>query len=226
MSKDNGLKRLGVIPDGNRRYARKNNISYRKAYKEGFNKLEQLYKWCLETSIDEVVFYALSTENLKRKDTEIDLLFKVFRQGLDKFLDSDFVHKNKINIEFLGRKDYVEEVLDEMNKVENATANYEKNSLKVCIGYGGRKEIIDSVKKVNEKDLELNEENLSNHLYYGKDLDLVLRTGGYQRLSNFMLWQNSYAELFFSDHLWPELDRKEFEKAVDFYESTKRKFGK
>ncbi len=225
--KSDELETLGIIPDGNRRYADKNGISYGEAYQEGFKKVEEVYEWVIDhESLDEVFFYALSTENLKRDDKELDLLFDLFNRKVTKLADSDLIHDNEVNVDFLGKEEYLGPVKESMDRLEEVTSEYDDYSLNICMGYGGRTEIVDAAEKLAEKDMEFNEENLQSQLYNDSDVDLVLRTGGYQRLSNFLLWQNSYAELFFSDHLWPELDKKEFDRAVDFYESTKRKFGK
>jgi len=221
------LEAIGIIPDGNRRYAEDNGISYREAYQRGFEKGEEVLDWCMDhPTIDKAVIYALSTENISRSGDELDTLIDLYRENLKDLSESEKIHDNGVRVEVIGRRELMNPIVKQVKKVEEATGDYSNYELKIALGYGGRAELIDALASLKEKDKVINEENVQKELYSGFDLDLVIRTGGYQRLSNFQLWQSAYAELFFSDKLWPEFDRSEFDKAVEFYEDTKRKFGR
>ncbi|MFW5902527.1 MAG: polyprenyl diphosphate synthase [archaeon] len=221
------LKAIGIIPDGNRRYAEDKGISYKQAYQEGFEKGQEVFNWCINHStIDKAVIYALSTENLSRSGSELKTLINLYKKNLEDLAESEDIHDNEVNVKVIGRRELIKPIEEQVNNVEKATENYDKNYLRIALGYGGRAEIIDAISRLNEKNLEINEDNLEKELYSSFDLDLIIRTGKYQRLSNFQLWQSAYAELYFTDKLWPEFDREEFDKALKFYEDTKRKFGR
>ncbi len=221
------LESIGIIPDGNRRYADKKDITYEEAYQQGFEKGEEVFEWCIQhPTIKKAVVYALSTENVARKSSELDTLFTLYKENLEKLAEDPQIHRNNVNVELIGRQKHLEPLEEQVNKLEKETGNYDNYELKIALGYGGRAEIIDAARKITRKDEELTEENFKKELYSSSDLDLVVRTGKYQRLSNFQLWQSAYAELYFSDKLWPEFDKQEFDRAVEFYEDTKRKFGK
>lgn len=221
------IKTIGFIPDGNRRYADKNDITYRDSYQEGFEKGEEVFDWCIKhPEIERAVIYALSTENISRKSSELEALYNLYKENLDRLAEDPKIHENKVNVEVIGREKHLGPLKKQVNKLDEETGDYGEYELKIALGYGGRAEIIDAARRLSEKGKEFNEENLGSEMYSNFDLDLVVRTGGYQRLSNFQLWQSAYSELYFSDKLWPEFDRKEFNEAVEFYEDTKRKFGK
>ncbi len=221
------LKSIGVIPDGNRRYADKNGIPYEESYQKGFEKGEELFDWCIEhPSIEKAVVYALSTENVARDDEELGTLYRLYRDNLEELAEDPKIHENKVNVNLIGREAHLKPLKKQIDKLREETGSYDEYELNIALGYGGRAEIVDAAKKLSRENKEFNEENLGKELYFPSDLDLVIRTGGYQRLSNFQLWQSAYAELYFCDELWPAFEKKDFEKAVDFYEDTKRKFGK
>ncbi len=220
-------KSLGIIPDGNRRYARKEGLTHRKAYEKGFEKVEEVYKWVLDQDyIEEVFFYALSTENLKRDEREIEIIFDLFNRKAYDLYESEIMKEYDVSIEFLGREELLEPISETIKEIEENTKERDSYKLNICIGYGGKKEIVDAARDLKLKNLEFNEKNLEENLYTSSSIDLVIRTGGYQRLSNFLIWQSSYAELFFTDQLWPEFSEQEFEKAIEFYRSSERNFGK
>ncbi len=227
MGKEKKLASMGIIPDGNRRYARKNGLDYREAYEKGFEKVEEVYQWVVEQeSLEEIFFYALSTENLRRDENEIKTIFDIFNKKASDLYKSEVMKKYEVNIEFLGRKELLEPISETIEEIEENTSEKGDYKLNICMGYGGRKEIVDAARSMKEKNMEFNEKNLEENLYSSSSIDLVIRTGGYQRLSNFLIWQSSYAELFFSDQLWPEFSEEEFERAIEFYRSSDRNFGK
>ncbi len=221
------LKSIGIIPDGNRRYAEKNNISYKKSYQKGFEKGKDVLRWCRKhPTIENAVIYALSTENLSRSDEELEVLIDLYKENLEDLAESEEIHDHEINVKIIGREELIKPIEEQVKKVEKATEEYQNHKLRIAIGYGSRSELIDAVSRLKQKDKEINESNIESELYSDLNLDMVIRTGGYQRLSNFQLWQAAYAELYFTDKLWPEFDKEEFENSVNFYEDTKRKFGR
>lgn len=220
------LKAIGVIPDGNRRYAEEKDITYKESYQEGFKRGESLFKWCINhPSIDKAVIYALSTENIKRNSSELSTLYELYEKNLEDLAKSPEVHENEVNVQLIGRKEYLEPLQEQAERLKEETGGYDKYNIRIALGYGGRAEIIDAAENLARENKCFTEENFNEELYFPFDLDLVIRTGGYSRLSNFQLWQAAYAELYFSDKLWPEFDEEEFNRAVGFYEDTKRKFG-
>jgi len=226
-NQDEELRAVGIIPDGNRRYAERNNISYKEAYQRGFEKGQEVFNWCINHStIDKAVIYALSTENLSRSGSELETLIELYKENLEKLTESNDIHDNGVNVKIIGRRDLITPIEEQINKIEEVTSEYNDYDLRIAIGYGSRAEIVDAVSRLNKKGKEINEENLKSELYSEFDLDLIIRTGRYQRLSNFQLWQSAYAELYFTDKLWPEFNKEEFNKALEFYEDTKRKFGR
>jgi len=226
----NALNSIAFIPDGNRRFAKKQNISLVEAYALGTKKAWQTLEWLKNLrELKFISFYSLSYENFKRKKNELKILSKVFEKELDNALDSNYFNKNKIKVKFIGRiNEFSKKLVEKMNLIEEETAKNSKKILSLALGYDGRTEIIDAVKCfMKSKKKKLNEKIFSKYLYADiKDPDLIIRTSGTQRLSGFLLYQSSYSELFFSKKLWPEFDKSELNKAINFFKNTKRNFGR
>ncbi len=221
------LRSIGVIPDGNRRYAKKKGISYAESYHRGFDKAKEVFEWCIEhPSINKAVVYALSTENVERNDEELEVLYELYHSNLGKLVEDSMIHDNRVKVDLIGREEHLKVLQDPIEKLKSATGDYGDYEIKIALGYGGRKEIVDAARRAIEAGEGLSEDSISKYLYSEFDLDLVIRTGGFHRLSNFQLWQAAYAELYFTDKLWPEFNRGEFNRSVEFYEETKRKFGR
>jgi len=226
---------VGLILDGNRRWAKDMGLSINDGHKYGFEKLKEVLKWCWELGIHTVTVYALSTENFNRSDQEMNELLRLAEKGFKDVLDSKDVVDNEVKIIALGRLDLLSESLrSTISEVTEKTKDYGKNKLNVAIAYGGRAEIIDATKKIIEsvtsgalrKD-EINEGTFSKYLYTAgqKDPDLIIRTSGEERLSGFLLWQSAYSEFYFLDVYWPELRRIDFLRAIRTYQRRKRRFG-
>jgi tritrans,polycis-undecaprenyl-diphosphate synthase [geranylgeranyl-diphosphate specific] len=217
-------KHIAVIIDGNRRWAKKHNLKEWQGHKKGAERLEDFLNWCLEAGIKEVSAYVLSTENLNRSKEELDHLFKLFKEMFRKLEEKEnFSDRYKVRIRFVGDlKKLPKDLLETIKKVEKKTQKYDERILNILIAYGSKFEIAQAAKrckKINEKELERN-------LLVPEPVDLVIRTGGYNRLSNLMLWQCAYAELYFTKTLWPDFSKRGFLKALKWFSSIQRNFGK
>ncbi len=228
-------KHVAIIMDGNRRYAQELGLDPTFGHIKGRDKLEEFLNWCMELGIKIVTVFAFSTENFKRKDWEVKTLMDIFKDTIEKELKDRRIHENKVRIRFIGRRDLIPEDLKNLvEKIEKITENYDNYILNIAIAYGGREEILKAIKEIaldvkNEKiDIEdINEDVVKNHLYT-KDLpdpDLVLRTSGEERISNFLLWQMAYSELYFTDVYWPEFSKIDFLRAILSYQRRSRRFG-
>ncbi len=227
---------LGIITDGNRRYARSIGLSENEGHVRGKDKLDEVLNWSREAGIKIVTVYAFSTENFKRDDGEVRFLFDLINDSLNGLLKDDRVYKYKIRVEVIGDlkglPDYLRKTI---KNVEETTKDFNEFRFNLAIGYGGRQEIINAVKniatdvcggKISVDDI--NEETVRNYLYDGSlpDPDLIFRTSGEERISNFLLWQSAYSELYFADVNWPELKKLDFLRAIYSYQTRKRRFGK
>jgi len=220
-------KHIAIILDGNRRYAKKLGIAKFKGHEKGFNKIKELLEWCIELGVKEVTLYCFSTENFKRDKTEVDYLFGLFRKKIGDFKKDKLIHDNKVKISVVGRIGmFPEDMQKEMKEIMDDTKDYDNYKLNLALAYGGRGEIVDAVKKIISFGVkEVSEELIKENLYLPNDVDILIRPGGEKRLSNFLLWQSSYAELWFSEKLWPEFDKEDLIKAVEWYRERERRFG-
>ncbi len=219
-------RHIAVILDGNRRYAGKLGIPKFKGHEKGFNKIRELLEWCMELGVKEVSLYCFSTENFKRDKDEIDYLFNLFRKKIGDFKKDKLIHENKVRISVIGRSSmFPEDMQEKMKEVMEDTKNYDNYRLNLALAYGGRSEIVDAVKGLISSGKEVNEKSIGENLYLADDVDLLIRPGGEKRLSNFLLWQNSYAELYFSDKLWPEFSKEDLVKAVGWFRKRERRLG-
>ncbi|ACB40695.1 polyprenyl diphosphate synthase [Pyrobaculum neutrophilum] len=226
---------IAVIPDGNRRYAKKAGLDFYHAYKRGVEKVRSFLLWTLELrEIRNVTFYALSTENLRRSRLELEILFRIFEEEFRKTLEDPLIHDNRVRIRFIGdRSPLPGRVVKLMEELESVTRNYTSYNLTFALGYGGRAEIVRCVKRLlsgEVKIADINEDTLFQCLDT-RDLpnpepDVVVRTGGEKRLSNFLLYQAAYSELIFLDKLWPEVEREDLAYIVEEYSRRQRRFGR
>lgn len=235
-SKLNVPNHLGIIPDGNRRWAKARALQPWKGHEEGLKKFEEILGWCEEAGIRMVTIYTVSVENLSRSKEEVDFLMNIVKGELKKMLkDSSEVHKKRVRVRVIGNKQLVDnELQDLIKKVENATASYSEYFLNLAIAYSGREEIVNATKniaklvkegKINVNDI--NEKTLSEHMYIElPDVDLIIRTSEH-RLSGFLPWQSTYAEVtFLPDILFPALSKEDFLKAIEEFSKRERRFGK
>lgn len=225
---------IAIILDGNRRYARKLGLQPWKGHEFGVKKLERLLEWCRELGIKELTLYAFSTENFSRTKTEKDFLFGIFRQEFSNMGYRKDIFKNKIRINVIGRIGmFPKGIRRSMIGIMEKTRKHSKFIVNFAMAYGGRQEITDAardiarnVEKGRIKANAINENSITNSLYLKSDPDLVIRPGGEKRISNFLLWQSAYAELFFINKLWPEFTKKDLIKVIKDFKNRERRFGK
>lgn len=228
-------KHIAVIPDGNRRYAKKYGLSFLEAYRRGVEKVRKFATWVLEyREIKHMTFYALSTENLQRSKAELELLFRVFKDEIRRTREDPIIHDNKIRVRFIGDRSILpRDLVEEMEKLEKETERYGDYDLTLALGYGGRAEIVRCIKRIINGEVrlaELNETGLFNcldtsYLQYPEP-DILIRTGGEKRLSNFLLYQSAYTELFFLDKYWPEIEKEDLREILEEYTRRQRRFGR
>ncbi len=223
---------VGIIMDGNGRWAKKRGLARSLGHSAGAKNLKKLLRHIYKRGIKYVSVYAFSTENFKRSKEEVDYLMKLFIK-MFKTNAKEFI-KDKIKVVFSGsRNNLSEELNNAMDDLEEKTKDFENGIFNVCLNYGGRSEIIDATKKIAKlvKDGKLaiediDEEVLDNNMYNRlPDLDFVIRTSGEIRTSNFMPWQSTYAEYYFPDTLFPDFDEKQFDIAIEEFQKRSRRFG-
>jgi len=227
---------VSIIMDGNRRFAWDSKIETNIGHKKGKEKLKQVMDWILDLGIPYLSVYALSTENIyERSEEELDALYDLYYNGLNEMAEDPKIHDNEVKVKVVGRLDMLpKNVRMAINNVEKKTANYSDFLFTVCLAYGGREEIVDAVRKVSEEFAsgkikldEINTDRISNNLYSSEvpDPDLVIRTSGEERISNFLLWQIAYSELHFTDVHWPSFNKKDLYQAIESYQNRRRRYG-
>lgn len=221
--------------DGNRRYAAQAGLFSAQGHILGKNSLEKLLDWCMDLDIRIVTVYAFSMENLNRDEKEVDTLMSLFNSSFKEISKDERVHKNKIKIKVIGSPEKLpKKVQNSILEAEEKTKDYSNFQLNIAVAYSGRQEIIHAVKTIVNKAVsgeiqtsDINSSLLSSHLYTGDlpDPDLILRTSGEERISNFLLWQIAYAELYFADVYWPALRKIDFLRAIRSFQLRKRRLG-
>ena len=227
---------ISIIMDGNRRYAADSGLAATLGHRAGKEKLEDVMDWVLDIGVPYLTVYALSTENItSRKPEELDALFDLYVEGLNDLSTDERIHKNSVKVQIAGRKELLpERVLEAINNAESLTSAHDKFVFTVCLAYGSREEIIDAVRAIaadhadGSLDLtSIDEKEISKRLWTGDmpDPDLVIRTSGEERISNFLLWQSAYAEYYFTDVYWPSFTRADLLEAIEAYQNRKRRYG-
>ena len=216
---------VAIILDGNGRWAKEKGKKRTEGHKEGYKNLKNISKYILNNGTKVLSVFAFSTENFKRPQEEVDFLMNLFMEGFNH--DSKFFQKENIKVVFSGRKEGLrKDVLDAMNKMTESTKDNTLGTLNICLNYGGRAEIIDAINKIKKENIEVTEETFNKYLYNDlPDIDLMIRTSGEVRISNFMLWQLSYAELYFPKCYFPDFNEDEYDKAIIEYTKRDRRFG-
>lgn len=231
LDKDNIPSHIAIIMDGNRRWARARNLPDIKGHEQGSEALEEIVQAAEKLGVKTVTVYALSTENLReRAKREIWGLFNLMRTGYRTKLKKMMQEGVKVTVlgELKGLPETVRKIIAEIKKT------YIKNEsikLNIALNYGGKKELVKAIRSIVKQGIDvtrINEEIVEKHLYTNgqPDPELVIRTGGRSRLSNFLLWQTAYAEFYFTKTLWPDFDAGELKKAILWYQAQKRNFGK
>jgi tritrans,polycis-undecaprenyl-diphosphate synthase [geranylgeranyl-diphosphate specific] len=222
------LKHIAIILDGNRRFAKKIMANPVKGHEYGAKKVEDLINLLPKYEIKELTLYCLSIENLKnRPKNELEYLLNIFRHEF-KNLDMNNIEKNKIKINFIGNLSILPEDLQELcRNLEIKTKNYDQFTINFAIAYGGRQEITEAVRKIISKNIkEVNENTITDNLYLKNEPELIIRTGGEKRTSNFLPWQSVYSEWIFLDKMWPEFTEQDLIDSIKEFENRKRNFGK
>lgn len=217
---------LGIIMDGNGRWAKKRGLPRNAGHKQGANVFRTISQECADLGIKYVTFYTFSTENWKRPKEEVDTLMAMFK---DHLLEAkrDLVKAGNNKIKFIGEREGIsQELLDLMDAAEAETAPHTGTTVYMAINYGGRQEIVSTVNKlIAQGKTQITEQDISDNIYTVPDCDLIIRPSGEQRLSNFLLWQAAYAEFWYSDVLWPDFGKEDLYAALREFEKRNRRFG-
>ncbi len=219
-------KHVGIILDGNGRWAREKGKKRTEGHKAGYKNLKKLGKYILKKGTKYLSVFAFSTENFNRSDEEVNFLMNLFLMAFKK--DENYFMKENIKVVFSGRRDRLsKELLKAMDDFEKLTKNNTLGTFNICLNYGGRAEIVDACNKIIKKGLkEVDEETFGGYLYNKlPDIDFCIRTSGELRISNFMLWQLSYAELYFPKCYFPDFNESEYDKALIEFSKRNRRFG-
>jgi undecaprenyl diphosphate synthase len=226
--KTNGPKSIGIIMDGNRRWAKENNMSAMEGHRFGLEKVREVIGWSKEAGIREVILYAFSTENWNRAAAEVEYLMALFEYSFNKWMKE--LAEEGMQIRFIGdRTRAPEKVLKIMKEVEEQTAAGTEGTFVVAFSYGGRAEILAAVNVLLAKGKNnVTEEEFRNAMWSKglSDPDLIIRTSGEKRLSNFLTWQAVYSELFFTDTKWPGFSKEEFDSILAEFAKRERRHGK
>ncbi|WP_372712983.1 isoprenyl transferase [Ilyobacter sp.] len=217
---------IAIIMDGNGRWAKKRGLPRTMGHRAGAKALKKILTHAGELGIKYLTVYAFSTENWKRPKKEVDTLMKLFKEYLKN--EKNTMMKNGVRLMVSGKKEGVSrELLEEISKTEKLTRDNDRITLNIAFNYGGRSEIVDAVNKIIKEGLtEVTEESFAKYLYSDiPDPELLIRTSGELRISNFLLWQIAYSELYITDLAWPDFDERELEKALGTYMKRERRFG-
>ncbi len=225
MKEKQKVESIGFIVDGNRRWAVKNNLNKAEGHKEGSKVVFQTIDWAKDLEINNITFYVFSSENWKRTKEEIQNILSLFEHMFIK--ESGKILEKKVSIKFIGNLNKFPKFLEKkMLELEDKTKDY-KTKVFFAISYGGKDEILQAVKDISQKlksdeILELNEEKFEKYLQSANipEPEIIIRTGGNKRLSNFLLWKSAYSELFFIDTLWPDFSKKKFEEILEKYKNS------
>ena len=222
----NPLKHVAIIMDGNGRWGLKNKSSRNAGHKAGLKTVEKIIKETIKNKIKFLTLYAFSTENWKRPKREVNFLFNL----LENFLVSkiDELHKQNVKLKIIGVKKFSRKLNTLLNLSEKKTLKNTKLQINLALNYGSKTELLDAFKLLKKNKDSINEKNLTKYLHTKNipDPDLLIRTGNTKRLSNFLLWQLAYSEIFFEKKLWPEFNEKDYNKIIKKFKNTKRNFGK
>ena len=222
----NPLNHVAIIMDGNGRWGLKNRNSRNAGHKAGLKTVEKIIKETIKQKIKYLTLYAFSTENWKRPKKEIKFLFSLLQNFLINKIDH--LHKQNIKLKIIGVKNFSPELNKLLEKSEKKTSKNRKLQINLALNYGSKTELINAFKYLKKNNDTINEKNLSKYLQTKNipDPDILIRTGNTKRLSNFLLWQIAYSEIFFEKKLWPDFNQNDFNKIIKKFKLIKRNFGK
>jgi undecaprenyl diphosphate synthase len=230
MATKQPIRHIGIILDGNRRWAQKKGLPTLLGHKRGYDKMKAAAEWCAKRGIKILTVYAFSSENWDRSKEEVKYLMDLFREGFKKNVDE--LSGRGIRIKVIGQKERLPKDLQELIKqAESKTSNNKKLLFNIGISYGGRPDIIQAVKKIVAQKIpaaRINEKTLARYLWTegGHDPDVIVRTSGEYRLSNFLTWQSAYSELFFLKKNWPDFSEQDLDRIIKEFNQRQRRFGK
>ena len=221
----NPLRHVAIIMDGNGRWGLKNKNSRNAGHKAGLKTVEKIIKETMKNNIKHLTLYAFSTENWKRPKKEINYLFSLLESFLKNRIND--LHKQNIKLRIIGVKNFSSKLNTLLNYSEKKTSNNTKLQINLALNYGSKFELINAFKNLDKNKDKINEKNLSKYLQTNgiPDPDLLIRTGNTKRLSNFLLWQLAYSEIFFEKKLWPEFNEKDYNIIIKNFKKIKRNFG-
>ena len=222
----NPLNHVAIIMDGNGRWGLKNKNSRNAGHKEGLSTVEKVIKETIRNNIKFLTLYAFSTENWKRPKKEINFLFNLLENFLKNRIDD--LHKQNIKLKIIGVKNFSKKLNNLLKSSEKKTFKNNKLQINLALNYGSKSELINAIKKIKKSKEKITEKNFVKYLHTKNipDPDLLIRTGNTKRLSNFLLWQLAYAEIFFEKKLWPEFTAKDYSNIIKRFKNIKRNFGK
>ena len=229
-------KHVSIIMDGNRRFAWNKSSKTAVGHAEGKEKLKEVMDWVLDLGVPYFTVYALSTENISERDSEeLEILYDLYVSGLDEISKDPRIHDRGVKVQVVGRLEMLPtRVRESIENAENLTSQYSDFTFTVCLAYGGREEIVDAVKSVatdyasGSLDINsINSSEITKRMYAAElpDPDLVIRTSGEERISNFLLWQIAYSELHFTDVFWPSFSKSDLYEAIESYQHRRRRYG-
>ena len=218
---------LGIILDGNRRWAKERGLPAFQGHRKGLERIKEAVDWAKEKGVKVLTLFVFSTENWERPKREVKFLMalaqKIASDNLEKF------HNEGVRVKIIGQKEVLPRaLLERIKKAEEKTKDNKEMTLNFALSYGGRAEIVEAIKSIIDKKIPLegiNEDTIKKNLWTS-DVDLIIRTGKEQRISNFLIWQAAYSELYFSPKYWPDFTKEDFEAAIEEYSRRKRRFGK
>ncbi len=226
---------IGIIMDGNRRAADILHILPWEGHKLGAEKADDVIQWCIDLGVKTATLYAFSTENFQRPPEELEHLYDLFEKYLDSLVSDPRIHNRGVKVKAIGKTNlFPERVRDAIKRAEDATRDHNSFLLQLAMGYGGREEVLDAVRsiasEVKNGDLgpdDITEETISRRLYTNgsPDPQLIIRTSGEERISNFLLWQSAYSELYFCETYWPVFRKIDLLRAIRTYQHRERRFG-
>jgi tritrans,polycis-undecaprenyl-diphosphate synthase [geranylgeranyl-diphosphate specific] len=224
---------VGIIMDGNRRFSKRLMLKPWKGHEWGAKKVEDLLTWCEEYGIHELTLYTFSVQNFNRPRHEFDYLMGIFKESFIRLMNDERVDRMDLRVNVVGRLwMFPQDVQDLMQKIMEHTKHHSGYTLNLAMAYGGREEVVDAARKIAEQvksgslDIsQINEETFSRNLYFSDEPDLIIRTGGERRTSNFLAYQGAYSEWIFIDKMWPEFSKEDFSEALAEYGRRSRRFG-
>jgi tritrans,polycis-undecaprenyl-diphosphate synthase [geranylgeranyl-diphosphate specific] len=225
---------IALILDGNRRWAKEKGLPAFEGHRAGRNTFENLFDWMIDLDIKELTLYCFSIQNFKRSSLEVNFLMELFTKNFNDIAKDPKIHSNNVKINVVGETNLLPlKLRNAITNAQKATENYKKHTVNFCIAYGGQEEIVSALKNIAErvkdnklKISDINIETVKNNLYLSSYPDVIIRTSGEVRTSNFLVWQQAYSEWFFINKFWPDFTKKDLENVINEYQDRERRFGK